>query len=431
MSAKSCCIVMGLIVLAFPAALRSEPMNGQIVIDPDHPQWLKRHGGGHLFICGPGDPEGFLYLGKRRDDGTRDGPQEKRIRKLIKHGGNCIYMQVVRGGKKVRGGDGENDHSPWVDSDPEKGLNEDILDQWEKWFTLMDQNEIVIYLFFYDDGGSMPEDWARGQVPSPEERAFISAIVNRFKHHKNLIWVLAEEAEEGGRTKAHAQKLAKIVRAADDYDHLIGCHHQSSTNFKFYEEGGALNHFSMQANTSDLDRVHAAAVQARKKAEAADDGYMVIYSENTAKKASHTWRGFNWAAAMGGVQVMNIGNDIAGASETNLKQLRFLQGFFEATDFYTMSPHDELASHGTKWVLADPLRSYIAYASDLGDDQRIGLKGRFRGVWDLLWADCVSGKRVAQQGVKVNAENPSWAPPPGFGKEIAVWVRLAEAGADQ
>ena len=50
-------------------------LDGQIIIDPEHPQWLKRAGGRHVFICGPGDPEGFLYRGKRNEDGTRDGDQ--------------------------------------------------------------------------------------------------------------------------------------------------------------------------------------------------------------------------------------------------------------------------------------------------------------------------------------------------------------------
>ena len=33
---------------------------GQVVIDPEYPAWLKREGGSHLCICGPGDPEDFL-----------------------------------------------------------------------------------------------------------------------------------------------------------------------------------------------------------------------------------------------------------------------------------------------------------------------------------------------------------------------------------
>src|SRR5262245_49975079 len=135
-------------LLLGPAAPAQSPLPGQIVIDPDHPHALKRHGGRHVFICGPGDPEDFLYRGTRNADGTRDGDQAALIRKLIDHGGNCLYVQVVR----THGGDAKDDrtHNPFIDSDPAKGLDEDILNQWTEWFALADRHDILIYLFFYD-----------------------------------------------------------------------------------------------------------------------------------------------------------------------------------------------------------------------------------------------------------------------------------------
>ncbi|MHC4751089.1 MAG: DUF5060 domain-containing protein, partial [Planctomycetota bacterium] len=42
----------------------------QIIVDPEHPQWLKREGIGPFFMCGPGDPEDFLYRGRLKQDGT-------------------------------------------------------------------------------------------------------------------------------------------------------------------------------------------------------------------------------------------------------------------------------------------------------------------------------------------------------------------------
>src|SRR5690606_26326763 len=120
-----------------------------IIIDPEHPAWLKRHGGRHVFICGPGDPENFLYRGTRRADGTRDGDQSALIDKLIRHGGNSVYLQAVR----THGGDAGPDptHNPFIDSDPAKGLDSRILDQWEEWFTRLDEHDILIYFLFYDD----------------------------------------------------------------------------------------------------------------------------------------------------------------------------------------------------------------------------------------------------------------------------------------
>ena len=76
--------------------LADAPLPGQIIADPEHPSWLMRHGGEPIFICGPGDPEGFLYRGEEKPDGTRDGDQTQILRKLEEHGGNCLYLQAVR-----------------------------------------------------------------------------------------------------------------------------------------------------------------------------------------------------------------------------------------------------------------------------------------------------------------------------------------------
>ena len=47
----------------------AQVLPGQIVRDPEHPQWLMRAGGEHVFLCGPGDPEDFFFRGERLPDG--------------------------------------------------------------------------------------------------------------------------------------------------------------------------------------------------------------------------------------------------------------------------------------------------------------------------------------------------------------------------
>ncbi|HUW81514.1 MAG TPA: hypothetical protein VMZ31_01810 [Phycisphaerae bacterium] len=116
-----------------PQQTSPTPLPGQVVVDADHPQWLKRHGGGPFFMCGPGDPEGFLYRGTRNPDGTRNGDQMALIEKLKGTGANCVYLMAVRS----HGGDGDSTHNPFVDSDPTRGLDQDILNQWEAWFVEM------------------------------------------------------------------------------------------------------------------------------------------------------------------------------------------------------------------------------------------------------------------------------------------------------
>ncbi|MCD4710898.1 MAG: beta-lactamase family protein, partial [Bacteroidales bacterium] len=203
-------------------ALITPALPGQVIVDPDHPQWLKYNGGGPFFMCGPGDPENFLYRGSRNSDGTRNGDQMALINKLKGTGANSVYLQIVRS----HGGDGDSTHNPFTDSDPAKGINQDILDQWETWFDVLDENGIVIYLFFYDDGAHI---WS-GDTIGSGEKSFIQTIVNRFEHHKHLIWCVAEEYQEAYSVTC-VKEIAKEIRQADDYNHAIAVHKLSGLSF--------------------------------------------------------------------------------------------------------------------------------------------------------------------------------------------------------
>ena len=270
----------------------AKPLPGQIVIDPEHPHWLKRHGGAHVYICGPGDPEGFLYRGARRPTARGTAISCALIDKLVAHGGNCIYMQAVR----THGGDAQADltQNPFVDSDPAKAVDDRILDQWEEWFTQMDRNGILIYFFFYDDSARI---WDTGDAVGPAERAFVETIVRKFSHHRNLIWIFGEESEER-YSHERVNAVAEIIRRADPHGHVIGDHHLTGTTFKAWRPGSALRHFSMQAKAATGDEAHVAALEAIK---VAAGRYQVIYAESTTTPATvdgmrrHAW-GSRWPA---------------------------------------------------------------------------------------------------------------------------------------
>lgn len=412
------CLPFGIIAVAFLLGARvatAEPLPGQIVIDPEHPQWLQRQGGGHVFICGPGDPEDFLYRGTRNSDGTRRGDQAALIDKLIRHGGNCVYMQIVR----THGGDARNDrtHNPFLDSDPAKGLDARILDQWEEWFARMDAHGILIYLLFYDDSARI---WNTGDVVGPEERAFVEGIVRRFQHHKNLIWLVGEESEER-YTHARVQALAETIRRADAHGHIIGNHHLSGTTFKAWQPGGALQHYSMQLNATG-EAAHTGAVEAWQKAAGR---YQVIYAENTATpKDADGMRRHAWAVAMGGLMPMIYPADIAGTPGELLAQFRHLQRFFESTDFHTMAPHDELRHAGTRYVLAAPGRSFIAYADEPAAP--LGLKDRPAGRCEVTWLDCQTGRTVLETHTFATAGDHAFTRPAGAGTECVAWIRFPD-----
>lgn len=390
--------------------LRSAPLPGQLMLHPDNPHALQRQGGGSVLICGPGDPENFLYRGERQPDGTRRGDQIELIEKLARHGGNSVYLQAVR----THGGDAKTDktQNPFVDSDPAKSLDSRILDQWEQWFALMDRHDILIYFLFYDDSARI---WNTGNDVGEPERRFFEAIVRRFKHHRNLIWIVGEEVDER-YSPPRVRALAEIIQRADDHGHIIGSHHLSGTTFRAWEEGSALRQFSMQLNLKP-DAVHAGAVEAWTKAAGR---YQVLFAENTATPADpDSQRRHAWTVAMAGLMPMMLQMDIAGTPPQLLAQCRVLQRFFESTDFPLLAPHDELRAAATRYVLADPGRSYIAYTSAAG---AVGLQGLPAGRCRVTWVECRTGRTLEQEQTLSGEGVREFVRPANFGDETAAWV---------
>jgi CubicO group peptidase (beta-lactamase class C family) len=383
---------------------------GQIIVDPEHPQWLSREGIGPFFMCGPGDPEDFLYRGKLKPDGTRNGDQMQLIDKMKDTGANCIYLMAVRS----HGGDGDKTHNPFVDNDPGKGINPAVLEQWQMWFTEMDKNGIVIYLFFYDDSARI---WNTGDRLSREEKEFIHSLVNQFEHHRNLIWCIAEEYQEAFSAK-RVRNIAAEIRTADDYNHAIAVHKLNGLDFSEFADDSNIDQFAIQYNVKAAEELHAGVVQAWKNARGR---YSLNLSEAADWGSGTESRKKCWACAMGGAYVMILGMDIATTAKSDLEDCGRLVHFFESTNFNEMSPHDELSFGGTKYVLAQPGRSYITYAPEL--QGKIGLKNIKAGLYKFSWFDCVTGKEITQEEVKVTGGDQSWDKPRGIGNELAVYIR--------
>ena len=411
------------VLLVAGAVGRCEPMPGQIVVDPGNPQGLVRYdpGGKHgpFFMCGPGDPEDFLYRGRRLPDGTRDGDQMEIIRRLKGTGANCIYLMAVRS----HGGDGDADHNPFVGADPAKGLDEKVLAQWETWFAEMDAAGIVIYLFIYDDSARI---W-KGDAVCDAERAFLEGLVSRFKRYRHLFWCVAEEyGEKLSRKRAGA--IAAAIRAADERRHPIAVHQNNGLEFHFADDPN-IDQFAVQWNNSAGDALHRDMVKAF---EAAGGKFHLNLSENAGHR-DHIKRGDraalrrdNWACAMAGVHVMWLGawaDGDKGAPPTDamLRDAGRLVRFFESTDFTHMQPHDELAHAATRYVLARPGQGYIAYAYQRKPGETMGLRRMAAGTYRFQWLDAVTGKTVAETKT-VPAGDHAWPVPAGFGSEVAAHV---------
>ena len=380
-----------------------------LTADPEYPQWLRGPDGKPFFMCGPGDPEDFLYRGTLNDDGTRAGDQMQLIDKLKGTGANCIYLQAVRS----HGGDGDATHNPFVDHDPARGVNTKVLDQWEQWFAEMDRQRIVIYLFIYDDSTLV---WDTGDAVSAAERKFIETLVNRFEHHDHLIWCVAEEYAER-LSDERVRRLAATIKAADDRDHPVAVHLNHGLEFSAFADDPQIDQFAIQYNVPTAGELHAGVIQAWQQARGR---YNLNLSEAADWGTGAEARQKAWACALGGAHVMALGMDITSTPVEDLKDCGSLVQFFSVVDLPGMEPHDELALGGTQYVLAWPGQRYVAYASDA--QGQIGLRQMQAGQYKFFWLDCASRRWFATDLVKVDEGDRSWKTPDGFGPEVAAYL---------
>ncbi len=380
---------------------------GQIVVD-SNPRRLSYHHGGPFFMAGPGDPEGFLYRGSLNPDGTRSGDQAELIEKLSPTGANSIYLMAIRS----HGGDGDPTQNPFIDNDPAQGLNQAVLDQWDGWFSEMDQNGITVFFIFYDDGASI---WSTGDVVGPEERAFVQAIVDRFENLKHLIWVVAEEYQEAF-TAQRVSALAAEIGAADDNDHPIAVHKLSGLDFSEFADDPALDQFAIQYNVTDVQDLHEGLLVAW---DDAAGRYNLNLAEAFGWGSGPVSRKKAWAIAMAGAYVMAFEMDIETTAIADLEDLGRLKRFMESSDLPSMEPRDDLARDGTEYVMAEPGKSFILYTSQ--GTGPLGIGDLVAGSYRLSWLDTATGAEVVQEDVALTAGPVALARPAGIGEEAAVY----------
>ncbi|MBN1124661.1 MAG: hypothetical protein JXA82_06615 [Sedimentisphaerales bacterium] len=382
---------------------------GQITVHPQYPAWLMRKGGKPLFMCGPGDPEDFLYRGALNPDGTRTGDQMQIIQKLKGTGANCIYIQAIRS----HGGDGDRTHNPFKNHDPNKRINSNVLNQWETWFTVMDESGIVIFLFLYDDSANV---WKTGDQVKTPEKQFIHTLVDRFEHHKNLIWCIAEEYAEALSTE-RVKRIAAEIRNADDHDHVIAVHKNHGLDFSEFAEDPNIDQFAVQYNIPTIGDLHGGLVEAW-------DNARGRYNLNMSECADHgtgiEMRRRNWACAMAGAYVMILRMDIVTTDIQDLYDCGMLVRFFEETNFVCMRPEDELAYEDTTYILAGP-DCYILYSSNCM--ARLGLKNLPLGNYHLIWLDCENGRRISKDYQHKQRDKKAWPKPENFGPEVALSIQ--------
>ncbi len=403
-----------------PAALE-----GQVIVDPQNAAWLKYNGGKHIFICGAGDPENFLYRGTRLADGTREGDQMQIIEKMKGTGANSIHVIAFRSGKY--GGDGADDHNPFVDSDISKNLDENILNQWEKWFTELDKNGILIYFFIYDDEIKLKDamKWdllANGDLPA-QEQYFVTTLVNRFKHHNNLVWITMEGTSKIYGHETHLRKVAEVIKKTDNHHHPVGMSENNKLDFYEYANNEYVDFFSLIYYSTDTPlKIHNMLLEAKYIAR---NRYCIFYTESMKYGKGAVMRQKNWAAAMAGTYVMVYQMDVATTDISDLQDCGRLKNYFESIEFYNMSSNDGMALGDTEYVLATNQNisssAYVAYSSKAS--KSLGLKNVQKGRYNLTWFDCISGETIKEQNVLVAEGKNSWEKPSTIGLEVTLYLK--------
>ena len=415
-----------------PAALP-----GQIIVAGSNPGTLKYNGGGPAFLCGPDNPETFLFLGDLNPDGTRsNGQQQLVIDRLGKSGANAFHFQMFRMRRCNIKDEGDDTHCPFVDFDPSRPLNNAILDQWDDWIGQLEKAGVIVHLEFYNDATDVERmGWtldANGNL-HPDEKRFFVGIVKRFKHHKNIIWGIEESLNKLPRARTpHFMKLSELIARVDNHHHPIvhsfvtldtseGDIHKDQVMSDEYigdPHIRLVTWLHVLPHGKDYEAQH----QAYLKYSRIDSGRFIVMKNETERfpRTEPQSRIYQWSCAMTGMHALEAGHDVVRRQKLLAADGRIAK-FMEQTDFDKMASRDDLASGSTRWVLANPGSSYIAYTYAYSGP--MGVKKMTAGTYELKWFDTVDADTVVQTGVSVSSGDVTWTKPDSMSREIALYIR--------
>lgn len=419
----------------------TDAMPGQLVIadkTENNPGYLAYNGIGPAFLCGPDNPETFLWFGDQFNaDGTvADGGQEEMIQRLADNKVNAFHCQMFRMKKCNYKGEGDDRHAPFIGNDPSKGLNQAVLDQWEKWFTLFEEKGIALHLEFYNDATDVEMmGWELDPDGNlhPDEYNFIKGIVERFKHHKNILWGLEESANKLNRKSvAHFRKMAELIAETDNYDHPVVQSFvvQNDPEGDFHEYSGLPDDYIGDPNIDIVTWLHV--VPHGNLYEDQYHEYRQLYDvdhKNFIMQKNETFhhprsgkrsRTYMWSCAMTRTHCLEAYHHAHDPEPGALFEDGLLSSFMEQTDYQHMEPRNDLKYGDTNWVLANPGKSYIIYSYDC--EGSMGLKQMKEGVYNLTWMDTASGETVTQYNVAVEWGNRGFKKPGTLEKEVVVYI---------
>ncbi len=412
---------------------------GQIIVAGTNPGYLKYKGGGPAFLCGPDNPETFLFLGGLNPDGTRsNGQQQLIIDRLTESGANAFHFQMFRMRRCNIKDEGDDQHCPFVNFDPNTasdGLNDAVLDQWDGWIGQLEKAGVVIHLEFYNDATDVEMmGWKLDENGNlhPDEKAFFEGIVKRFKHHKNIIWGIEESVNKLPRVRTpHFMKLSELIARVDNHNHPIvhsfvtpdtseGDVHTDGVMSEEYIDDphiSVVTWLHVLPHGDDYEAQHRAYLKYARK----DSDRFVVMKNETEHfpRTEPQSRIYQWSCAMTGIHALEAGHNVT-KTHWLLKADGLIAKFMEQTDFHKMKSRNDLAAGSTSWVLANPGNSYIAYTYDYSGP--MGVRDMTPAKYDLMWFDPVDGDTVTQKDVSVSSGDATWTKPDTIGTEVALYI---------
>ena len=113
--------------------------------------------------------------------------------------------------------------------------------------------------------------------------------------------------------------------------------------------------------------------------------------------------------------------DILGSPDADLNALGFIDNFFRAIpSLNSMVPRNDLKYGNTKFVLAVPGQTYVAYSDAASGN--VGVRGLTNGTYNLKWLDTVDGSTVVQNGVLVTTPSRVFVRPASIQSETALYI---------
>jgi hypothetical protein len=370
---------------------------GTIIVDPDNPArmvYSQTYENGLLKpVCfaGPGDPEDFFY-----------NDTANNLSLLTSRPARCTYITAVL--KDFGGGN------------PGTGAALDAkLDEWEGYITQLENAGIITVFFFFDDSAGLNDvsDW----------QELVDKCVAKFKHHKLLIWSVAEEYAEA-LSSSQVSTVAARIKLQDTNNHVVGVHKNAGTSFSEFLSDPNIDMFLMQTNSTTASGIHSDVKNSN-----ANGSKIINMAEapDHAKQTQTIVRQWNWAAIMGGAsaaQVLWMGrysDPVDWNAQGKYDDCARLMDFMESTRINETTCRDDLVSGSTDYVLANPGNVYIAYGDSVSTSLGLNMVA---GDYIVQWFDPIDGDWVDLGTQTVSSGIQSFTKPAAIGSEAVLYLEM-------